>query len=280
MIVKGTEFFDGKSSRYVDYPVTDVLQMIGRAGRPQFDTKGVALVMVKAGKKNFYKRFLYHPFPVESCLIPRLSGILNAEIAIGTVTTVEDCIGYLDWTFLARRIRVNPSFYGAKSSDDGDINDYLLSVVMRCVEDLCTCRCITYENSSLSVATTYLGITASEHYLYPQTPLQMENGLKKISRIIKTFHEHIQSDRNSHRDTQVLRYANHLEEIAVAWILYVLSWTKEFAELPVRHNEEHLNADLSQSLPWGPKAPLLSQEKELILFDDYEEIIFAEPHTK
>ena len=33
--------------RYVDYPVTDVLQMMGRAGRPQFDTKGIACVMVE-----------------------------------------------------------------------------------------------------------------------------------------------------------------------------------------------------------------------------------------
>ena len=37
VIVKGTEFFDGKTKRYVDYPITDVLQMMGRAGRPQFD---------------------------------------------------------------------------------------------------------------------------------------------------------------------------------------------------------------------------------------------------
>ena len=34
MVVKGTEFFDGKLGRYVDCPVTDVLQMMGRAGRP------------------------------------------------------------------------------------------------------------------------------------------------------------------------------------------------------------------------------------------------------
>lgn len=40
VIVKGTEFFDGKLSRYVDYPVTDILQMMGRAGRPQFDKEG------------------------------------------------------------------------------------------------------------------------------------------------------------------------------------------------------------------------------------------------
>ena len=64
-IVKGTEFFDGKTHRYQDFPVTDVLQMMGRAGRPGFDKKGFAVVLVAAAKKNFYKKFLYEPFPVE-----------------------------------------------------------------------------------------------------------------------------------------------------------------------------------------------------------------------
>lgn len=56
VIVKGTEYFDGKSSRYVDYPLTDVLQMIGRAGRPGFDTLGEAVVMCTDDKKDFYKK--------------------------------------------------------------------------------------------------------------------------------------------------------------------------------------------------------------------------------
>lgn len=55
VIVKGTEYYDGKASRYVDYPLTDVLQMIGRAGRPGFDVVGTAVVMVEESKKNFYK---------------------------------------------------------------------------------------------------------------------------------------------------------------------------------------------------------------------------------
>lgn len=55
VIVKGTEYYDGKTSRYVDYPLTDVLQMIGRAGRPGHDTTGVGVVLVETSKKNFYK---------------------------------------------------------------------------------------------------------------------------------------------------------------------------------------------------------------------------------
>jgi activating signal cointegrator complex subunit 3 len=42
--------------------------MMGRAGRPQFDHHGVAVIMVHEPKKQFYKRFLYEPFPVESSL--------------------------------------------------------------------------------------------------------------------------------------------------------------------------------------------------------------------
>jgi hypothetical protein len=56
VIVKGGEYYDGKRLRYVDYPLTDVLQMVGRAGRPGFDTMGEAVVMVVEEKKSFYKK--------------------------------------------------------------------------------------------------------------------------------------------------------------------------------------------------------------------------------
>ena len=85
VIIKGTEFFDPKTKRYVDFPLTDLLQMIGRAGRPQFDDHGYACVFVQEEKKNFYKKFLYEPFPVESSLHNTLVDHLNAEIASGTL---------------------------------------------------------------------------------------------------------------------------------------------------------------------------------------------------
>ena len=42
----------------MDFPITDVLQMMGRAGRPQYDRHGVAVIMVAEPKKSFYKKFL------------------------------------------------------------------------------------------------------------------------------------------------------------------------------------------------------------------------------
>lgn len=44
VIVKGTEYFNPKIKKYEDFPVTDLLQMIGRAGRPQYDTEATACV--------------------------------------------------------------------------------------------------------------------------------------------------------------------------------------------------------------------------------------------
>jgi replicative superfamily II helicase len=71
--VKGTEYFDGKTSRYVDYPLTDVLQMIGRAGRPGYSEEGKAVVMAMEAKKNFYK--------VRTCGLSYLAGIDNNMLA-------------------------------------------------------------------------------------------------------------------------------------------------------------------------------------------------------
>ena len=69
VIVKGTEYYDGKTSRYVDYPLTDVLQMIGRAGRPGFDDSAEAVIMCTEEKKPFYKRVSNSAFRFAALLL-------------------------------------------------------------------------------------------------------------------------------------------------------------------------------------------------------------------
>ncbi|KAF3840310.1 hypothetical protein F7725_019027 [Dissostichus mawsoni] len=108
VVVKGTEYYDGKTRRYVDYPITDVLQMMGRAGRPQFDDQGKAVILVHDIKKDFYKKFLYEPFPVESSLLSVLPDHLNAEVAAGTISSKQDAMDYITWTYFFRRLVMNP----------------------------------------------------------------------------------------------------------------------------------------------------------------------------
>ena len=40
VIIKGTEIYNAKQGGFVDIGILDVLQIFGRAGRPQFDTSG------------------------------------------------------------------------------------------------------------------------------------------------------------------------------------------------------------------------------------------------
>ncbi|KAL6517074.1 activating signal cointegrator 1 complex subunit [Orobanche hederae] len=89
----GTEYFDAKSKRYVDFPITDILQMIGRAGRPQYDQHGKAIILVHEPKKSFYKKQLHDH--------------INAEIVYGTFSHKEDAVHYLTWTYLFRRLMVS-----------------------------------------------------------------------------------------------------------------------------------------------------------------------------
>ena len=44
---------------------------------------GIAVIMVHEPKKNFYKKFLYEPFPVESSLPSVMHDHVNAEIVSG-----------------------------------------------------------------------------------------------------------------------------------------------------------------------------------------------------
>mmetsp|Transcript_14889 Transcript_14889/g.36486 ORF Transcript_14889/g.36486 Transcript_14889/m.36486 type:complete len:2187 (-) Transcript_14889:153-6713(-) len=258
VIVKGTEYFDGKTSRYVDYPLTDVLQMIGRAGRPGFDTQGRAVVLVETSKKNFYKRFLYTPFPVESCLRERLCENLNAEIASRTIGSLLDAVGYLTWTFFARRVKANPSYYGANSNSTEDVEDFLTAVAVETLSRLKEEDCVSMDDND-DVKSTVLGQACSEYYLNHKTPKQMLFGLNELSSII---HQEIsanqevdENDRESAvvamRQLHPIRRTGHFEELTVAWILYTLCSTHEFDELPVRHNEELLNEDLANEVMWG-----------------------------
>jgi ATP-dependent DNA helicase HFM1/MER3 len=49
VIIKSTMYYNMGSHQ--EYPDTQVLQMIGRAGRPQFDTSATAVIMTKNSTK-------------------------------------------------------------------------------------------------------------------------------------------------------------------------------------------------------------------------------------
>ncbi|XP_041983109.1 activating signal cointegrator 1 complex subunit 3 isoform X1 [Aricia agestis] len=214
VVIKGTEYFDGKKKRYVDMPITDVLQMMGRAGRPQYDNEGVAVVLVHDQKKNFYKKFLYEPFPVESSLLEVLADHLNAEIVAGTVQTKQDILDYLTWTYFFRRLLKNPSYYNLESLEPQDVNYYLSNLVQSSLDALVNANCLEIEEDERTIHATWMGRIASYYYLSHRT----------MAHFAANLHYNLDTDT----------------------LLRVLSDADEYATLPVRHNEDVLNGELSQ----------------------------------
>ena len=213
VVIKGTEFYDGKQRRYVDFPITDALQMMGRAGRPQFDTSGVCVIMCHEPKKAFYKKFLYEPFPVESALRENLPDHLNAEIVSGSIKSKQDAVDWITWTYFFRRLVRNPSYYDLESVDHASVNAYLSALIEGALEKLADARCVAVDDDDVGVEPLSLGRVASFYYLQHST----------VALFARTMNE-----RNSRRDA-----------------LEILAGAAEFDELPVRHNEDLLNADLA-----------------------------------
>ena len=233
VIVKGTEFFDGKIGRYVDFPVTDVLQMMGRAGRPQFDDTGVACIMVHEPKKSFYKKFLFEPFPVESSLQHQLHDHINAEIAGSTLLNLADCVEFITWTYFFRRLVYNPSYYHLEDTSPEGVQKYLLQMLTDVVVELRAAQCVTFDEEDNSLLPTKLGKIASYYYLDYRTVGLFSDRIKALT---SAWHSVVVVEQN--------------EERLISDLVRLLCDAFEFAELPVRHNEDLLNAELAGTLPW------------------------------
>jgi pre-mRNA-splicing helicase BRR2 len=111
VVIMGSQFYEGKEHRYIDYPVTDVLQMFGCASRIGKNEVAKGVLMCSSIKKEFYKKFLFESLPVESHLNHYLHDHFNAEIVTKTIENKQDAVDFLTWTFLYRRMALNPNFY-------------------------------------------------------------------------------------------------------------------------------------------------------------------------
>jgi ATP-dependent DNA helicase HFM1/MER3 len=109
VVLKGTVCFqDGNLCECSDL---EVMQMLGRAGRPQFDDSAVAIIMTRSEKADKYKKMISGQDILESTLHLNLIEHLSSEIGLGTVRDIYTAKKWLTGTFLSVRMRQNPDYY-------------------------------------------------------------------------------------------------------------------------------------------------------------------------
>lgn len=132
VIVKGTSYYTEKGLQ--EYSILEVTQMLGRAGRPQFEREARAIIMCREELRSRYERLVAGEEVLESSLHQNLIEHLNAEIGLGTIDSPEAAKKWLAGTFLYVRMCKNPTYYGFENlAGSQGIHGHLLQL---CEEDL------------------------------------------------------------------------------------------------------------------------------------------------
>ncbi|XP_054164003.1 U5 small nuclear ribonucleoprotein 200 kDa helicase-like [Oppia nitens] len=216
VIIMDTQYYNGKIHAYEDYPITDVIQMVGRANRPLLDEDGKCVLFCQSSKKDFFKKFLYEPLPVESHLDQCIHDHFNAEVVTKTIENKQDAVDYLTWTFLYRRMTQNPNYYNLSGIAHRHLSDHLSELVETTLHDLETSKCITIEND-MDITPLNLGMIAAYYYINYST--------------IELFSMSLNS------------------KTKIRGLIEIISNAAEYESIPIRHKEDVILKQLLTKVP-------------------------------
>lgn len=117
VILAGTYQWSGLGM--TDLSDLDIQQMIGRAGRPQYDTEGTAIILCSEKNQGKYRDLIDSSTTIESCLHEHLIEHINTEIGLRTITCLQEGEEWIKNSFLFIRIQQNPRYYSTILSAAG-----------------------------------------------------------------------------------------------------------------------------------------------------------------
>ncbi|ODQ64002.1 P-loop containing nucleoside triphosphate hydrolase protein, partial [Nadsonia fulvescens var. elongata DSM 6958] len=245
VIIKGTKFWSGNDLR--EHNELEVIQMIGRAGRPQFDNIGTAIIMTTNDKRVLYESLVRGTQAIESCLHLNLMDHFVAEVSLGTIFSLKSAVVWLKSTFLYTRLRKNPAFYpnviSAKYKIKPDIDDKNIeNFCEQLISDLIRDKLIKNlaQTDPIELVCTNFGTSMSQHYMKYET-------MKSIIEF---------NTKTNKRNYPLL----------INDILTFLSKSAEFKEFKLKHAEKKLYKDLNQAE--GIRFPI----KSAVIREDWQKI--------
>lgn len=188
VIIRGTELYDPSIGAYTQLSILDILQIFGRAGRPQYEDHGVGILLTPHNQLHSYLRKLALAAPIESQFMKwdRIVMNLNAEISAANIENMNDAMSWVSYTFAHVRMCKNPLVYGiGVTGADGDggggettrgssylpfVNDHVRGLLERAAGLLASCGMISYDpKRSDLVRVREPGRVASQFYLHHET---------------------------------------------------------------------------------------------------------------
>ena len=220
VIIKGTQVYNPEKGGWDELSFQDVMQMMGRAGRPQFDTFGEGIIITQHTELQYYLSLFNQQLPIESQFVSKLADSLNAEIVLGSIASVDDAVKWLGYTYLFVRMLRNPVLYGVPRSavdDDPTLSSRRADLVHSAALSLDKAGLIRYDKRGGGLQATDLGRIASQYYVSHGT--------------VKAFHEHLKPQMG---DIELCR---------------LFSLAEEFKFVTVRQEEKIELATLAERVP-------------------------------
>jgi len=134
----------------------------------------------------------------------------------------QDAVDYLTWTFLYRRLTLNPNYYGLQGVSHRHLSDHLSELVEQTLSDLEQSKCLTIEDE-MEISPLNLGMIAC-YYNVRYTTIE----LFQSSLAAKT---------------------------KLKGLIEILSSASEYEGIPIRHGEERFLRRLGNHLPLKLEKP-------------------------
>lgn len=251
VVVMGTQFFEGREHRYIDYPISEILQMFGKASRPSEDKTGRGVLMVPSVKREYYKKFLNEALPVESHLQVYLHDAFVTEISTKTIASTQDAVDWMTYTYFYRRLLANPSFYGLSNISHEGLSLFLSELVENTLKELSEAKMIDLDEEEDSVSPHNAAMIAAYYsisFITMQTfllSLSHRTKLKGILEIVTSATEFESVQMRRHED-HILRRVYDRIPVTMSEPAYDSPHFKAFVLLQAHFSRMQLPIDLAK----------------------------------
>lgn len=176
VIIRGTKLNTGTFQEHSDLTIR---QMMGRAGRPQFDKEGVCVIMTEHDRREHYEQLLNGKSIIESTLHLNLIEHINAEICARGRCRAYNIEKWLKETFLFVRMFKNWEHYSIQGCSDQASPDQIVQTITRdYLEQLSKVDLLENYNSAKpdqEFSSTEYGRTMSNYSLRFRTMIDLMN---------------------------------------------------------------------------------------------------------